>query len=90
MYLFIFATAQVRSIHVNEYYNGSFGLHAADVAVLVLENDVNISDTVAPVCVDYNDTYANAIPNRSAGKVSLSRSNRKIFNYSRRSRTSKL
>lgn len=80
----------MRSIHVSEYYNGSFGLHAADIAVLVLENDVNFSDIVAPVCVDRNDTYANAIPNGSPGKVSLSRSNRKIYNYSRRFRMAKL
>jgi hypothetical protein len=59
----------VETINLKEDYQGYRGLYSEDIAVIVLSNRVNISDAVAPVCVDWNGIYN--VTNGTQGKVSF-------------------
>ncbi|XP_026815136.1 uncharacterized protein LOC113555042 isoform X2 [Rhopalosiphum maidis] len=47
----------VETIYLAEHYYGNDGFYFNDIAVIVLKNRVNISNAVAPVCVDWNSNY---------------------------------
>jgi len=47
----------VETIYLKEDYYGYNRFYSDDIAVIVLSNRVNISDAVAPVCVDWNVRY---------------------------------
>ncbi|XP_050053297.1 venom protease-like [Aphis gossypii] len=47
----------VATIYLHEAYNGARGLHANDIAVIVLSHRIVFSSVVAPICVDWNSTY---------------------------------
>jgi len=61
----------VRLINVKNDYNAAYGFYAGDIAVVVLATDVKINDIVTPICVDWNKTYTDYIPDGSLGKVNL-------------------
>jgi len=58
---------QVVMIHLNEDYNGRYGFHAQDIAIIVLQKGVSFSNDVAPVCIDWNGKYN--VVNGDQGKV---------------------
>jgi len=60
---------QVDVIHVHEGYYGSLGFYADDISIIVLTNRLSFSNGVAPVCIDWKDTYN--VANGDKGKVSL-------------------
>lgn len=53
-------------IYLNENFHGPSKYYANDIAVIVLSNDVKISDDVLPVCVDWDKQQTNP---RGTGKV---------------------
>jgi len=57
----------VETIYLKEDYLGYNRFYSDDIAVIVLKNKVNISDAVAPVCIDWNDVYN--VTNGTEGKV---------------------
>ncbi|KAE9523065.1 hypothetical protein AGLY_016537 [Aphis glycines] len=60
-------TINVEIIYLNEDYDGSNGLHAHDIAVIVLSNMVSFSNVVAPICIDWNNKYI--VSNGVEGKI---------------------
>lgn len=50
------------------HYNGAKTKHSQDIAVLVLESDVVLSDYIMPACLDLDGT-AGGIPPNQAGHV---------------------
>ncbi|XP_060836504.1 uncharacterized protein LOC132919163 isoform X2 [Rhopalosiphum padi] len=57
----------VETINLKEDYRGYSGLYSEDIAVIVLSKRVNISDAVAPVCVDWNGIHN--VTNGTQGKI---------------------
>ncbi|VVC38889.1 Hypothetical protein CINCED_3A014439 [Cinara cedri] len=57
----------VNSIYLEDNYEDSSGYYANDIAIIVLKNNVIISDAVMPVCIDWNRKYT--IPSGSIGKI---------------------
>ncbi|KAL4123123.1 hypothetical protein QTP88_015353 [Uroleucon formosanum] len=48
----------VEMIYVPQHYNGEESeLHARDISVLILANQVSFSNGVTPVCIDWNSKY---------------------------------
>jgi hypothetical protein len=66
----------VKTIYLKEDYYGYERFYSEDIAVIVLSNRVNISDAVAPICVDWNGRYN--VTNGTQGKVGLKKKN---YNY---------
>jgi len=54
-------------IHLSESYYGPTGFHAADIAIIVLQNRIPFSNGVAPVCMDWDGKYN--VKNGDRGKV---------------------
>jgi hypothetical protein len=57
----------VETIYLKEDYYGYDRFYSDDIAVIVLSNRINISEAVAPVCVDWNSRYN--VTNGTQGKV---------------------
>lgn len=57
-------------VYLKENYYGSSGYHANDIAIIVLPIKVNISNVVAPVCLDWTKKYTN-VANGAMGKVNF-------------------
>ncbi|XP_060836525.1 modular serine protease-like isoform X2 [Rhopalosiphum padi] len=57
----------VETIYLKEDYLGYNRYYSDDISVIVLSNKVNISDAVAPVCVDWNGRYN--VTNGAQGKI---------------------
>ncbi|VVC24913.1 Peptidase S1, PA clan,Serine proteases, trypsin domain,Sushi/SCR/CCP domain [Cinara cedri] len=57
----------VKSIYLEDYYFGTSGYYANDIAILVLTNDVSTSHFVLPACIDW--TAINPIPDKSNGLI---------------------
>lgn len=56
-------------VYLKESYYGASGYYADDIAIIVLQTQVTISNVVLPVCIDWSKQYS--IPNGSNGKVIL-------------------
>lgn len=54
-------------VYLKESYYGPSGYFADDLAIIVLQTQVTISDVVMPVCIDWSKKYS--VPNGSIGKV---------------------
>jgi len=52
---------------VSERFNGIAGLHADNIAVIVLANKFSFINGVAPVCIDWNSKYK--VHNGDQGQV---------------------
>jgi hypothetical protein len=59
----------VKKIYLNEDFSRTGGSYVNDIAVIVLNDKVSISDGVAPVCIDWSGKYN--VPNATQGKVCL-------------------
>jgi len=56
-------------IYLREGYYGLSGYHAEDLAIIVLSNEITLSDVVLPVCVDWSKKYS--VLNGTVGKVNF-------------------
>ncbi|XP_029343828.1 modular serine protease isoform X3 [Acyrthosiphon pisum] len=54
-------------VYLKESYYGPSGYYADDLAIIVLQTHVTISDVVMPACIDWFKQYS--VPNGSIGKV---------------------
>lgn len=59
----------MRFVYLKESFYGPSGYYADDLAIIVLQTQVTISDVVMPVCIDWSKQYS--VPNGSIGKVIL-------------------
>ncbi|XP_003240403.1 trypsin-1 [Acyrthosiphon pisum] len=57
----------VEHIHLNDNFFGPSVFFAQDIAIIVLEKRVSISNDVAPVCIDWNGKYN--VVNGDQGKI---------------------
>ncbi|VVC24912.1 Peptidase S1, PA clan,Serine proteases, trypsin family, histidine active site,Serine proteases, trypsin [Cinara cedri] len=57
----------VKLIYLQDNFEAKFRYYADDIAVIVLENDVIVSDAVMPVCIDWTEKYT--IPSGTIGKI---------------------
>lgn len=56
-------------IYLEDNYQHSDSYYANDIAIIVLKNNVIMSEAVMPVCIDWTKKYT--IPNGSIGKVNV-------------------
>jgi len=59
----------VDKIYLKEAYFGASGYYAEDIAVVVLQNSFSFSNSITPICMDWNGKYN--VSNGDEGKVSL-------------------
>ncbi|XP_060870828.1 transmembrane protease serine 9-like isoform X2 [Metopolophium dirhodum] len=57
----------VEIVFLKEYYYGFSAFHAEDLAIIVLKNRISFSNSVAPICIDWNGKYNEV--NGGKGKI---------------------
>ncbi|CAI6350599.1 unnamed protein product [Macrosiphum euphorbiae] len=57
----------VDKIYLKESYFGASGYYAEDIAVVVLQNSFSFSNSITPICMDWNGKYN--VSNGDEGKV---------------------
>jgi len=59
----------VEIVYFKEYYYGFSGFHAEDIAIILLKHQISFSNSVAPICIDWDGKYNEV--NGDKGKVGL-------------------
>jgi len=59
----------VETVYLKERYKGHRVYYAEDIAIIVLKKEISFSNSVAPVCIDWNGEYNEV--NGEKGKVGL-------------------